>query len=119
MNKLKLQRKQDQTTINDIAEKLKGATNIIIATKDALLQQIFAMEVIKSKTIYVASQAFIDKDKKLDCSKQIKNKHEKDIGYDKVKKEVLAKTIENELKKKSQKEMKSLKTILLTVFLKF
>ena len=49
MDKIELEIKQDENTINDIAEKLELVSNANMVTKEELLQKFDAKDVIKIK----------------------------------------------------------------------
>ena len=68
MGKIELEKKQDENTINDIAEKLELISNTNMVTKEELLQKFVAKDVIKNRMITVAGQKFIEYDKELDNS---------------------------------------------------
>ena len=91
MDKIELEIKQDENTINDIAEKLELISNTNMATKDELLQKFVAKDVIKNKMINVAGQMFIEYEKELDNSNQIIKGYEDYIGDDKIRKDILDK----------------------------
>ena len=71
MDKIEQEIKQDENTINDIAEKLELVSNTNMVTKEELLQKFVAEDVIKNKMINVAGQMFIEYEKELDNSNQI------------------------------------------------
>ena len=71
MDKIELEIKQDENTINDIAEKLELVSNTNMVTKEELLQKFVAKDVIKNKMITVAGQMFIEYEKELDNSDKI------------------------------------------------
>ena len=83
MDKIEKEIKQDENTINDIAEKLELESATNMATKEELLQKFVAKDVIKNKMINVAGQMFIEYEEKLDNSNQIINDYEDYIGDDK------------------------------------
>ena len=91
MDKIEQEIKQDENTINDIAQKLELLSNTNMATKEELLQKFVAKEVIKNKMINVAGQMFIEYEKELDNSNQIIKGYEAYIGDDKIRKDKLDK----------------------------
>ena len=91
MDKIEQEIKQDENTINDIAEKLELISNTNMVTKEELLQKFVAKDVIKNKMINVAGQMFIEYEKELDNSNQIIKGYEDYIGDDKVRKDILDK----------------------------
>ena len=91
MDKIEQEIKQDENTINDIAEKLELVSKTNMVTKEELLQKFVAKEVIKNKMINVAGQMFIEYEKELDNSNQIIKGYEDYIGDDKVRKDILDK----------------------------
>ena len=91
MDKIELEIKRDENTINDIAEKLELVSNTNMVTKEELLQKFVAKDVIKNKMINVAGQMFIEYEKELDNSNQIIKGYEAYIGDDKIKKDILDK----------------------------
>ena len=60
MNKIELEIKQDENTINDIAEKLELVSNTNMVTKQELLHKFVAEDVLKKKMKTVAGQMFIE-----------------------------------------------------------
>ena len=91
MEKIELEIKQDENTINDIAEKLELISNTFMVTKEELLQKFVAKDVIKNKMINVAGQMFIEYEKELDNSNQIIKGYEDYIGDDKIRNDILDK----------------------------
>ena len=83
MDKIEKEIKQDENTINDIAEKLELVSTTNMVTKEELLQKFAAKDVIKNKMITVAGRIFIEYEKKLDNSNQIIKGYEDYIGDDK------------------------------------
>ena len=79
MDKKETERKRDENTINDIAEKLEHVSNTNMVTKGQRLQK-FAKVVIENKKITVAGQLIFEYEKKLDSSKQIIKGYEENIG---------------------------------------
>ena len=86
MDKIEQEMKQDENTINDIAEKLELVSNINMVTKEELLHKFVAEDVLKNKMITVAGQMFIEYEKELDNSNQIIKGYEDYIGDNKIKK---------------------------------
>ena len=84
MDKIEQELNQDESTINDIAEKLELLSNTNLVTKEELLQKFVATVVIKNKMITVAGQMFIEYGKELDNSNQIFKGYEDYIGNDKI-----------------------------------
>ena len=91
MDKIELEIKQDENTINDIAEKLELISNTNMVTKEELLQKFVAKDVIKNKMNNVAGPMFIEYEKELDNSNQIIKGYEDYIGDDKIRKDILDK----------------------------
>ena len=98
MDKIQLQIKQDENTINDIAEKLELISNTNMVTKEELLQKFVAKDVIKNKMISVAGQMFIEYEKELDNSNQIIKGYEDYIGDDKIRNDILDKVCGDNMK---------------------
>ena len=98
MDKIVLEIKRDEITINDIAEKLELISNTNMVTKEELLQKFVAKDVIKNKMINVAGQMFIEYEKKLDNSNQKIKGYEDYIGDDKIRKDILDKVCEDNVK---------------------
>ena len=76
IDKIELEIKRDENTINDIAEKLELVSNTNMVTKEGLLQKFVAKDVIKKRMITVAGQMFIEYEKELDKSNQIFKRYE-------------------------------------------
>ena len=91
MDKIELEIKQDENTINEVAEKLELISNTNMVTKEELLQKFVAKDVIKNKMIDVAGQMFIEYEKELDNSNQIIKGYENYIGDDKIRNDILDK----------------------------
>ena len=91
MDKIEQEIKQDENTINDIAENLELVSKTNMVTKEELLQKLVAKDVIKNKMINVAGQMFIEYEKELDNSNQIIKGYEDFIGDDKIRKDILDK----------------------------
>ena len=89
MDKIESEIKQDENTINDIAEKLELVSNTNMVTKEELLQKFVAKDVIKNKMITVAGQMFIEYEKELDNSNQIIKGYEDYIGDNKIRNDIL------------------------------
>ena len=98
MDKIEQEIKQDENTINDIAEKLELVSNTNMVTKEELLQKFVAKDVIKNKMINVAGQMFIEYEKELDNSNQIMKEYEDYIGDDKIRKDILDKVCGDNIK---------------------
>ena len=98
MDKIEQEIKQDENTINDIAEKLELVSKTNMVTKEELLQKFVAKDVIKNKMINVAGQMFIEYEKELDNSNQIIKGYEDYIGDDKVRKDILDKVCIDNIK---------------------
>ena len=98
MDKIELEIKQDENTINDIAEKLELISNTNMVTKEELLHKFIAKDVIKNKMITVAGQMFIEYEKELDNSNQIIKGYEDYIGDDKIRKDILDKVCGDNIK---------------------
>ena len=91
MDKIEQEIKQDENTINDIAEKLELTSNTNMITKEELLHKFIAKDVIKNKMVNVAGQMFIEYEKELDNSNQIIKGYEDYIGDDKIRNDILDK----------------------------
>ena len=91
MDKIEQEIKQDENTINDIAEKLELVSNTNMVTKEELLQKFIAKDVIKNKMITVAGQMFLEYEKELDNSNQIIKGYENYIGDNKIRNDILDK----------------------------
>ena len=91
MDKIEQEIKQDENTINDIAEKLELISNTNMVTKEELLQKFVAKDVIKNKMITVAGQMFIEYEKEIDNSNQIIKGYEHYIVDDKIRNDILDK----------------------------
>ena len=98
MDKIEQETKQDENTINDIAEKLELISNTNMVTKEELLQKFVAKDVIKNKMINIAGQMFIEYEKELDNSNQIIKGYENYIGDDKIRKDILDKVCGDNVK---------------------
>ena len=98
MDKIELEIKQDENTINEVAEKLELISNTNMVTKEELLQKFVAKDVIKNKMITVAGQMFIEYEKELDNSNQIIKGYEDYIGDDKIRKDILDKVCGDNVK---------------------
>ena len=95
---MELEIKQDENTINDIAEKLELLSNTNMVTKEELLHTFIAKDVIKNKMITIAGQMFIEYEKELDNSNQIIKGYEDYIGDDKIRKDILDKVCGDNIK---------------------
>ena len=91
MDKIEQEIKQDENTINDIAEKLELVSKTNMVTKEELLQKFIAKDVIKNKMINVAGQMFIEYEKEIDNSNKIIKGYEDYIGDDKLRNDILDK----------------------------
>ena len=91
MDKIEQEIKQDENTINDIAEKLELVSNTNMVTKEELLQKFVAKDVIKNKMITVAGQMFIEYEKEIDNSNKIIKGYENYIGDNKIRNDILDK----------------------------
>ena len=91
MDKIELEIKQNENTINDIAEKLELISNTNMVTKEELLQKFVAKDVIKNKMINIAGQIFIEFEKEIDNSNQIIKGYEDCNGDDRIRKDILDK----------------------------
>ena len=98
MDKIEQEIKQDENTINDMAEKLELVSNTNMVTKEELLQKFVAKDVIKNKMINVAGQMFIEYEKELDNSNKIIKGYEDYIGDDKIRKDILDKVCGDNVK---------------------
>ena len=98
MDKIELEIKQDENTINEVAEKLELVSNTNMVTKQELLQKFLAKDVIKNKMINVAGQMFIEYEKELDNSNQIIKGYEDYIGDDKIRNDILDKVCSDNIK---------------------
>ena len=98
MDQIEQEIKQEENTINNIAEKLELISNTNMVTKEELLQKFVAKDVIKNKMINVAGQMFIEYEKELDNSHQIIKGYENYIGDDKVRKDILDKVCIDNIK---------------------
>ena len=122
MDKIELEIKQDENTIDDIAEKLELLSNTNMVTKEELLQKFVAKDVIKNKMITVAGQMFIEYEKELDNFNQIMKGYEDFIGDDKIRNDILDKVCGENIKEiypEILRKMKFIKTILLIDLLNF
>ena len=99
MDKIELEIKRDENTINDIAEKLELVSNTNVVTKEELLQKFVAKDVIKNKMITVAGQMLIEYQKEIDISNQKVKRYEDYIGYDKIRNDILDKVCGDNVKK--------------------
>ena len=91
MDKIEQEIKQDENTINDIAEKLELVSKTNMVTKEELLQKFIAKDVIKNKMINVAGQMFLEYKKEIDNSNKIIKGYEDYIGDDKIRNDILDK----------------------------
>ena len=98
MDKIELEIKQDESTINDNAEKLELVSNTNLVTQEEFLQKFVARDVIKNKMITVAGQMFIEYEKQLDNLDKIIKEHENYIGDDKIRNDILDKVCGDNVK---------------------
>ena len=98
MDKIELEIKQDENTINDFSEKLELVSNTNMVTKEELLEKFVAKDAIKNKMISVAGQMFIEYEKELDNSDKIIKGYEDYIGNDKIRKDILDKVYGENIK---------------------
>ena len=70
MDSIELQTKQDESTINDVDEKIELVSNTNIVTKEEVLHKLKGKNVIKTKMLQVTGQTFIQHEKELDESNQ-------------------------------------------------
>ena len=64
MEKSERQTKQDEITINDIAETLELVSNTKLLTNEELIHKLTGEDVVKTKKINVAAQMFVHYEKK-------------------------------------------------------
>ena len=112
MDEIELEIKQDENTINDIAEKLELVSNTNMITKEELLQKFVAKDVIKNKMITVAGQMFIEYEKELDNSNQLIKGYEDYIGDNKIRNDILDKVCGDNIKDDCSEKDEVLKIIL-------
>ena len=98
MDKIELEIKQDENTINDIAEKLELVSNTNMLTKEEFLQKFVAKDVIKNKMITVAGQMFIEHEKELDNSDKIIKEYENYFGDNEIRNDILDKVFGDNVK---------------------
>ena len=98
MDKIEQEIKQDENTINNIAQKLELVSNTNMVTKEELLHKFVAKDGIKNKMINVAGQMFIEYEKEIDNSNEIIKGYEDYIGDDKVRKDILDKVCGDNIK---------------------
>ena len=91
MDKIELEIKRDENTINDFAEKSELVSNTNMVTKEELLQKFVAKDVIKNKMITVAGQMVVEYEKELYKSDKKFKGHEDYIGDEKIRKDILDK----------------------------
>ena len=118
MDKIELEIKQDENTINDIAEKLELVSNTNIVTKEELLQKFVAKDVIKNKMITVAGQLFIEYEKEIDNSNQIIKGYEDYIGDNKIKNDILDKVCGDNVKEVFSEKDEVYKNVSINRFIK-
>ena len=120
MDKLELEIKRDDNTINGIAEKFELISNTNMVTKEELLQKFVATDVMKNKMITVAGQMFIEYEKEVYNSNQIIRGYEEYIGDNKNKNDLLDKVCRQNVKDIcSEKDEVYKKIILSTDITKF
>ena len=98
MDKIEQEIKKDESTVYNIAEKLKLVSNTNMVTKEELLHKFIAKDVIKNKMIDVAGQMFVEYEKDLDNSNQIIKGYEDYIGDDKIRNDILDKVCGDSVK---------------------
>ena len=98
MDEIELEIKQDENTINDIAEKLELISNTNMVSKDELLQKFVAKDVIENKMINVAGQMFIEYEIEIDNSNKITKEYEDYIGDDEIRNDILDKVCGDNIK---------------------
>ena len=98
MDKIEIEIKQDENTINDIAEKLELVSNTNVVTKQ-LFQKFVDKDVIKNKMINLAGQILIQYEKEIDNSNKIIKEYEDYIGDDKIRNDILDKVCGDNVKK--------------------
>ena len=118
MDKIEQEIKQDEDTINDIAQKLELVSNTNMVTKEELLQKFVAKDVIKNKMINVAGQMFIENEKEIDNSNQIIKGYEDYIGDDKIRKDILDKVCGDNVKEICSEKDEVYKNISINRFIK-
>ena len=118
MDKIEQEIKQDENTINDIAEKLELVSNTNMVTEEELLQKFVAKDVIKNKMITVAGQMFIEYEKEIDNSNQIIKGYEDYIGDDKIRKDILDKVCGENIKEVSSEKDEIYKNNFINRFIK-
>ena len=118
MDKIEQEIKQDENTINDIAEKLELTSNTNMITKEELLHKFIAKDVIK-KMINVAGQMFIEYEKELDNSNQIIKGYEDYIGDDKIRNDSLDKVCGDNIKEICSEKDEVYKNKSINRFIKF
>ena len=118
MDKIEQEIKQDENTINDIAEKLELTSNTNMITKEELLHKFIAKDVIK-KMINVAGQMFIEYEKELDNSNQIIKGYVDYIGDDKIRNDSLDKVCGDNIKEICSEKDEVYKNNSINRFIKF
>ena len=119
MEQIEQEIKQDQNTINDIAQKLELISNTNMVTKEELLQKFVAKDVIKNKMITVAGQMFIEYEKEIDNSNQIIKGYEDYIGDDKIRNDILDKVCGDKVKEICSEKDEVYKKISINRFIKY
>ena len=118
MDKIELEIKQDESTINDFAGKLELVSNTNMVTKEELLQKFVAKDVIKNKMITVAGQIFIEHEKELDNSDKTIKGYEDYIGDNKIRNDILDKVCGDNLKENCSEKDEVYKNNSITRFIK-
>ena len=119
MDKIEQEIKQDENTINDIAQKLELVSNTNMVTKEEILHKFVAKDVIKNKMINVAGQMFIEYEKEIDNSNQIIKGYEDYIGDDKIRKDILDKVCGDNIKQLCSEKDEVYRNTSINRFIKF
>ena len=98
MDKIEIELKRDENTINDIAEKVELVSNTNMVLKEELLQKFVAKDLIKNRMITVTGQLFFEYEKKLNISNEIIKGYEDYIGDIKIKNCLLDKVFGDNVK---------------------
>ena len=98
MDKIEQAIRQDEDTVIDVAENLKLVSITNMVTKEELLHNFIAKDIIKNKMITVAGQMFIEFEKEIDNSNQIFKGYEDYIGDDKIRKDLYDKVCSDDIK---------------------
>ena len=118
MDKIELEMKRDENTINDFAEKSELVSNTNMVTKDELLQKFVAKDVLKNKMITVAGQMFIKYEKELDNSDEKIKGYEDYIGDKKIRNDILDKVCGDNVKEVCSEKDEVYKIISIIRFIK-